>query len=529
MSQSDRPVGHDPYAPKRMPWQGETSDADADVFADTPAQTTMRRPPLVAPAPSAPPAVTSARRLREMALIAVITLISAGAGVVIYNFASYRLMNDRQPGHEMAAIAPRYAPAPSPAMTRPAPLPPEEPATAPSFPAPSVVAAPEAAPSMASTASTVRGVTPTEIKLGITSSFSGANRENGRQMKLGLDTAFGVVNAAGGIHGRQLRLVAVDDGYEPARAVDGFKQLIDKDAVFGTIGNGGTPTSTAVLPLALQQKVLFFGAYTGAPVLRRDPPDRYVFNFRASYAEETEAVVQHLVKVRRLRPKQIAVLAQQDGFGDAGFQGVVRAMRTLGADPSRILRLNYRSNTADVDQAVAQFRARKAPQLPIKAVVMVATYRPAAKFIEKTREAFPGLLYTNVSAVNSSAFADELTLLGPQYADGVIVTQVVPGIDGASSFVLEYQKALAQQAPGEAPSYVSLEGYVNGMLLAEGLRRAGPQLDTERLVDALETIRNFDPGLGTPLTFSRTEHQASHKVWGTKLDRAGHAQPYDLQ
>ncbi len=516
MSQaSERPVSQESYAPrrgrhadpmkvqpigkkvqpigKRTPWQSYGSDPDVEVFANAAAQMAAR------PGGPPPPAVDrSAVHLREMLLIAFITLMSAGVGVVIYKFTSNQLMIDRPAGNDIAAGG-------------------------------SIAAAPAAAPSVGLTASSVRGVSQTEIKLGMTGSFSGANRENGRQMKIGLDTAFGVVNAAGGIHGRQLRLVAVDDGYEPARAVEGFKQLIDKDAVFGTIGNGGTPTSTAVLPLALRQKVLFFGAYTGAPVLRRDPPDRYVFNFRASYAEETEAVVQHLVKVRRLRPEQIAVLAQQDGFGDAGFQGVVRAMRTIGADPSHIVRLNYKGNTADVDDAVAQFRAHNTAQFPIKAVVMVAAYRPAAKFIEKTHDAFPGLLYTNVSAVNSSALADELTLLGPQYADGVIVTQVVPGIDGASSFVLEYQNALAQQAPGEAPSYVSLEGYVNGMLLAEGLRRAGPQLDTERLVDALETIRNFDPGLGTPLTFSRTEHQASHKVWGTKLDQAGHAQPYDLQ
>jgi ABC-type branched-subunit amino acid transport system substrate-binding protein len=305
-----------------------------------------------------------------------------------------------------------------------------------------------------------------------------------------------------------------------------MKHLVDRDAIFGVVGNVGTPTAAVALPYTLQQRMLFFGAFTGSGILRRDPPDRYVFNYRASYAEETDATVQYLVKIRRLKPEQIAVFAQQDAYGDSGFAGVVKAVRALNGDPNKILRLNYKRNTVDVDAAVAALRAHKTP---IKAVVMVPTYRAAAKFIEKTRETYPGLIYTNVSFVGSSALADELMLLGPRYAEGVIVTQVVPALEGYSSFVLEYKRALAKQFPGEAPDYVSLEGFVVGKLLAEGLRRTGPQVDTEKLVDALETLRNFDVGLGTQLTFGRTEHQASHKIWGTQLNAEGRYQPFELQ
>src|SRR5262249_19595567 len=208
------------------------------------------------------------------------------------------------------------------------------------------------------------------------------------------------------------------------------------------------------------------------------------------------------------------------------FAGVVKAVRALNGDPNKILRLNYKRNTVDVDAAVAALRAHKTP---IKAIVMVPTYRAAAKFIEKTHDLFPGLLYLNVRFVGSSALADELRRLGPRFAEGVIVTQVVPALEGYSSFVLEYKKALAKQFPGEAPDYVSLEGYVVGKLLAEGLRRAGPQVDTEKLVDALESLRGYDAGLGTALTFGRTEHQASHKIWGTVLTAEGRYQPFELQ
>ena len=119
--------------------------------------------------------------------------------------------------------------------------------------------------------------------------LSGSARELGRQMKLGIETAFNRVNESGGVDGRMLKLYAADDGYEPTRTPDAMKQLYEKDQVFGIIGNVGTPTATVAIPYSLERRMLFFGAFTGANVLRNDPPDRYVFNYRASYVEETDA------------------------------------------------------------------------------------------------------------------------------------------------------------------------------------------------------------------------------------------------
>lgn len=401
---------------------------------------------------------------------------------------------------------------------------------------PSVIAQAQQAPSLPASrppgqepktvSSPVRGVTDSEIRFGISAPFSGAAKELGQNMKMGIEVAFRVTNANGGVHGRQLRLIAADDGYEPARTVETMKQLYEKDQVFGVIGNVGTPTATVALPYALERKMLFFGAFTGANLLRSDPPDRYVFNYRASYAEETVAVVNYLVKVRRLRPEQIAVFAQQDAYGDAGFAGVTKAIRSLrGGDEATILQLGYQRNTVDVDEAVTRLQRSR---IPIRAVIMVPTYRAAARFIEKTRDRYPNMIYTSVSFVGSTALANELMLLGKRYATGVIVTQVVPAVDGYSSLVLEYKSALAKYFPGEAPDYVSLEGYVAANVLIAALKRNGPQLDTERLVETLENL-GLDIGLGTPVGFSRSEHQGVHKVWGSQLDETGHYQPIDLQ
>jgi ABC-type branched-subunit amino acid transport system substrate-binding protein len=402
--------------------------------------------------------------------------------------------------------------------------------------------APAAAPSVASsfssaTAATaptapvpvgpaVRGVTDREIRFGIAAPFSGSSKELGRQMKLGIDTAFNRINDAGGVEGRMLKLIAADDGFEPTRTAEAMKQLYEKDQIFGMIGNVGTATAAVALPYALERRMLFFGAFTGANVIRHDPPDRYVFNYRASYAEETDAAVRYFVKMRRIPPRQIAVFAQQDAGGDAGFAGVAKSFRSLGASDSGILRLNYQRNTVDVEDAVNQLKAQK---VPIKAVVMISAYRAAAKFIEKTRDLFPGMLYSNISFVGSTVLADELMLLGPRYAAGAIVTQVVPAVSGYSSIVLEYKTALAKYFPGEAADYVSLEGYVAANVLIEALRRTGPQLDTEKLIDVLENMRNLDLGLGVPLGFGRAEHQASHKIWGTALDETGKYQAIELE
>jgi branched-chain amino acid transport system substrate-binding protein len=374
----------------------------------------------------------------------------------------------------------------------------------------------------------VRGVTDSEIRFGISAPFTGPARELGQNMKIGIEAAFNVANVNGGVYGRQLRLIAVDDGYEPARTAATMKQLYEGDQVFGLVGNVGTPTAIVALPYALDRKMLFFGAFTGAGLLRNDPPDRYVFNYRASYAEETAAVVNYLVKVRQLLPEQIAVFAQQDAYGDAGFAGVEKAIRSLrGGNETPILRLNYQRNTVDVEDAVNQLQQKR--RVPIKAVIMVPTYRAAARFIEKTRDLYPDMIYTSVSFVGSTALADELMLLGKRYATGVIVTQVVPAVEGHSSLVLEYKSALAKYAPGVAPDYVSLEGFVDANVLIAALQRNGPQLDTEKLVAALENLRDLDIGLGTPVTFSRSEHQGVHKVWGTQLDATGHYQPIGLQ
>ncbi len=386
----------------------------------------------------------------------------------------------------------------------------------------------------------VRGVTDDAITVGMSAAFSGASRELGNRMKLGLDTAFAAVNEGGGIAGRTIKLQALDDGYDGKRAAANMQDLIATRNVFAILGNVGTPTAKEALPYALSSKVLFFGAFTGSAILRRDPPDRYVFNYRASYEEETAKMISYLIDVKKVSDHGIVVFAQNDSYGDAGFDGASKTLRKKGHNDD-VLRVGYERNTLDVDDAVnkiadynnATVRLGNTESYrqkhPVKAIIMVGTYKASAKFIQKIRDRKIDAMFLNVSFVGSDSLAEELKERGPGYGAGVIVTQVVPHFDSGATGVIRYREALKKYHPDQQPDFVSLEGFVVGQLFAEGLRRAGRNVDTERLVDVLEQLRDYDPALGGSLSFGPSMHQASHKVWGTVLDAQGVFKPLDME
>jgi ABC-type branched-subunit amino acid transport system substrate-binding protein len=363
-----------------------------------------------------------------------------------------------------------------------------------------------------------RGVSGDEIVLGMASPFSGANRELGRGMRAGVEAALAEVNAAGGVGGRRLRLVAVDDGYEPSRTLPAMRQLVEKDRVFAVVGNVGTPTAAVSIPYCTQQKVVFLGALSGGDLLRKSPPDRYVFNFRPSYAQETAAAVRWLTGTRRIAPSRIAVFAQEDEFGESGWRGASAELEARGVDPAGVLRLGYRRNSAEVSGAVAKLEARGRD---VDAVVMVATYQAAAAFVRSLRAAGLRDVVTNVSAVDSDALAEELVSDGPRATEGVFVTQIVPLPSSRAPGVLRFQEAMARHGAEARRGFVALEGWVAAQILIEGLRRAGTDLDSEKLVTALESIRDLDLGIGARVSFSPADHQGSRQVWGTVLQPDG--------
>lgn len=342
-----------------------------------------------------------------------------------------------------------------------------------------------------------------DIVLGQSAALTGPAQELGKEMQLGAKVYFDAVNASGGVRGKKIVLKTLDDGYEPPRAEANTRQFVDDSDVLALFGYVGTPTSAASIPLATKAKVPFFGAFTGAELLR-NPPNRYVFNVRASYFDETEAIVRQMTQGGITK---IAVFYQNDSYGQAGLAGVERALTKRNLQVSA--KATVERNSTDVAAALATMLAAK-PEV----VIMISAYASCAEFIKQAKAKQLVAQFVNVSFVGTRALA---RALGPA-ADGVMISQVMPP-PTANKFpiIAEYQKAM-KAAGATDLSYTSLEGYIAAKVLVEALRRGG-DASREALVKALEGLR-VDLG-GFTATFGADNHNASKFVEMTVLNKNG--------
>jgi len=335
------------------------------------------------------------------------------------------------------------------------------------------------------------------IVLGQSAAFSGPAAQLGIQMNRGAKLYFDSVNAAGGVNGAQIELRTMDDMYEPDKCKANTDAFINKDDVFALFGYVGTPTSLAALPLVNQYKVPFFGPFTGAEALR-DPFSRYVFHVRASYYDETALIVKQLTQ---LNLKKIAIFRQNDSYGQAGYDGVVRALKALNLEPVAVGLVER--NTVAVESAVQAI----VPKQP-DAVVQISAYKSCAAFIREARKAGYGGTFYNVSFVGTQALADEL---GRQ-AMGVVVSQVMPFPFSLTTPISREYLAAVQKAGGDnKPNYSSMEGYVAAKVFTEGLRRAGKAPTRDSLINALESVQSMDLG-GFMVGYGARGHVASRFV-----------------
>ncbi len=316
------------------------------------------------------------------------------------------------------------------------------------------------------------------IVLGQSAALSGPAAELGLQMNRGARIYFERLNADGGVNGRSIELKAMDDGYEPERCAVNTRTLID-DEVFALFGYVGTPTSLAALPLVNAAGIPFFGAFTGAEALR-EPFSRNVFHVRASYYDETALIVKQLTS---LGLKKIAVFRQNDSYGQAGLDGVVRALKLQQLEPVAVGTVER--NTVNVAAAVQAIVAARPD-----AVVQISAYRSCAAFVREARKAGYGGTFYNVSFVGTQALADELGKDGL----GVVVSQVMPfPFSTTTAISREYREAVKRAGGDATPNYSSMEGYLCAKVFAEGLRRAG-SASRDAFIGALEGMQRFDAG-----------------------------------
>jgi branched-chain amino acid transport system substrate-binding protein len=342
------------------------------------------------------------------------------------------------------------------------------------------------------------------IVLGQSAPLTGPSAQLGLQFNLGAQLHFDQVNAAGGVNGRRIELRRLDDGYEPERCVANTRQFI-ADGVFALFGYVGTPTSLAALPLATEAKTPFFAPFTGAQALR-EPFNRYAIHVRASYFDETAAIVR---QVTSIGIKKVAVFYQNDAYGKAGLDGVQRALKPLNLEAAATGTVER--NSTDVAQAVKDIMAARP-----EAIVQVGAYKACATFVRLARQqGYAGNFY-NVSFVGTQALLDELGAV----ARGVAVSQVMPfPYSPATPISGEYLAALKDQR-GVSPNYSGMEGFVAAKVFVEALKRAGRGAGREAFIDAIGTLKDLNLG-GFPLDFGPQKHAGSRFVELTLLTEDG--------
>ena len=359
----------------------------------------------------------------------------------------------------------------------------------------------------------IPGVSEDRVLFGQSAAFSGPAEALGRGMQLGIRAAFEERNRQGGVHGRRLDLVSLDDTYEPDLAIANTRRLIEVEQVFALVGAVGTPTSNAAEPIASAAEVPYIGPFTGAEFLRsRSRP--MVINVRASYFQETEEMVERLSS--DLGVSRIGILYQDDSYGLAGYKGLSRALKRRKLQIEGVG--TYPRNTTAVKAAVLDL-SRARPE----AVVIIGAYRPVAASIRWARLLGFDPVFINISFVGSNALARELGEAG----NGVLVTQVVPFPgDDSVPVVAAYHRALAEHSPGTEPGFVSLEGYIVGRFVAESLDRAGRDLTRNGFINAVTLTGIHDLG-GFELEFGPIDNQGSDRVFLTEIGPDGRYRPIE--
>lgn len=347
------------------------------------------------------------------------------------------------------------------------------------------------------------GVAKDKVLVGQACALKGPAMALGTGMQSGLNAFFNKTNAAGGVNGRKIELKTVNDGYEPEKCAAAVKALIEGDKVFLVIGGVGTPTAKVAVPVCDAAKVPFVAPFTGAELLRT-PFNRNVVNFRASYFQEMEAHAMRLVDKQGV--KKVACLYQNDPYGQAGLDGINKAMERRNI--KLVATATYERNTVAVADALTTIAAAQPD-----AIIMVGAYKPCAQFIKlaKANPATKNATFCNISFVGTDALLQELG----SDSEGVVVSQVVPSPwDTSVPVVAEYQADMKAANAEADVGFVSLEGYLSGKFFCDVLKKIDGEPTREKFLATIYATKSFDLG-GLKLTFGDNDNQGSDAVFMT--------------
>ncbi|MFC3094416.1 ABC transporter substrate-binding protein [Alteromonas sediminis] len=320
-----------------------------------------------------------------------------------------------------------------------------------------------------------------DILLGTSNAQKGPSAKLGQDLNLGAEMYFDVVNQQGGIHGHNIYLLKLDDGYEPLNTVHNTKLLLEHNIV-GLFNYVGTPNSKAVLPLIKRVGQLLITPFTGADILR-NAPIADVFNLRASYEQEAFAQIDYLVEILDL--DTFGMVIQADAFGLALEKYYRAALKNKGHKP--LVSIRYRRNTIDIDKAAKQLR-----EANVKAVLFVGTYEPLIALIDRGKSVQFMPIYSSVSFVSSQTLFNRLSVTDSRDVR-VIVTEVVPSPLTCQQKICSQFREHATHNKLENPNHVHFEGYLNAVYVSEALKSCSPPVTRACLKETLEGFRTQDP------------------------------------
>jgi len=359
----------------------------------------------------------------------------------------------------------------------------------------------------------VPGVSEREVLIGSCSALEGPSHFLGTETVTGAKAYFDMTNDAGGVEGRKLKLISYDDSYDPSKTEACFNRLLEQK-VFAMGFFVGTPTAVKYLPMAESNKIPLVGLFTGAQTLYT-PFHHWIVNVRASYFDETREQMDGLWKT--LGYKKIGVIYPEDPFGTTVLEGVKTALKTHGAEP--VATASYQRQTNQVGAAIDTVKAANP-----EAVVLVGPANTVAPILKQAHAKGWKPLFLTVSFVGT----DDLIQEAESDAEGMVVTQVVPPYYLTEyKTVALYRRTLSKYYPSAQPNFVSLEGFVDAMVLVEGLKKAGKELTREGLIRGIESLHEVDLGLGPKLklNYSSKEHKGFDSVIPTVI-RGGRAVPF---
>lgn len=337
------------------------------------------------------------------------------------------------------------------------------------------------------------------IRFGMSAPLSSNASALGKDFRDGANLVFQQTNIEGGIQGRPIELVCLDDGYEPVQTVNNTRQFIDDRKLFALFGYIGTPTVNAVLPLLRKSRVPFIAPFTGAQLIRQTNDD-FVFNLRASYAEEIQRQVVHLIDVQGAR--RIGLLVQADEFGASVEQVILDALKQRNLAPLIIAR--YKRNSTDLSTSMRQLRSAS-PEL----VMTVGHYQAIANAIQMAQKLD---FYPAYSVVSFTGVSELRKQLRPPYV--VYASTVMPYPESTNpSHLVQAYLAAAKKVGTHVPSDVGLEGFASATVVVAALRACGKATSRQCLLSQLPLQQLGD----FPLSYQKDSHQASDQVFLFKI------------